>query len=241
MNDPIWTCVRQRAGPLVKECRAIRPRLSPNDTPYERTEKNKILRPPKDSSVCRSRVDRLEIRLAMFGFKGSVYTLTFRDDTLPQKFQEVRRRWRSFLRKLYLWNPGWSRDYVYLIEGKHGDHRYHIHVVLRDQDFAPAEIRQLWKFGEVDDEPLLIGPFDTYRRTAKYFNKEATDGITIPISARTWVASRSLNAKVPPTEFFRSDSGKIQVPHNIRISGCNTVVNEFGRYHYTWWIEEQRR
>ena len=39
-GDLIWTCVRQRAGPLVKECRAIRPRLSSNDTPYERTEKN---------------------------------------------------------------------------------------------------------------------------------------------------------------------------------------------------------
>ena len=31
-GDLIWTCVRQRAGPLVKECRAIRPRLSSNDT-----------------------------------------------------------------------------------------------------------------------------------------------------------------------------------------------------------------
>ena len=24
-GDLIWTCVRQRAGPLTKECRAIRP------------------------------------------------------------------------------------------------------------------------------------------------------------------------------------------------------------------------
>lgn len=42
-------CVRQRAGPLVKECRALRPRLSRDDSPYERAEKNKILRPPRDS------------------------------------------------------------------------------------------------------------------------------------------------------------------------------------------------
>ena len=89
MSDPIWTCTRQRAGPLVKECRALRPRLSPNDTPYERVEKNKILRPPKDSSVCRTRVDRLEIRLALLGFRSSVYTLTIRDDVLPRRFQDV--------------------------------------------------------------------------------------------------------------------------------------------------------
>lgn len=28
MEDRPWYCVRQRAGPLTKECRAIRPRLS---------------------------------------------------------------------------------------------------------------------------------------------------------------------------------------------------------------------
>ena len=37
---PVWYCVRQRAGPLVKECRALRPRLSAVDGLYERTEKN---------------------------------------------------------------------------------------------------------------------------------------------------------------------------------------------------------
>jgi hypothetical protein len=41
-----WICVRQRAGPLVKEQRAIRPRLSQYDSPYERAEKNRILRTP---------------------------------------------------------------------------------------------------------------------------------------------------------------------------------------------------
>ena len=40
MSDLIWTCERQRAGPLVKECRAIRPRLSAEDSVYDRTEKN---------------------------------------------------------------------------------------------------------------------------------------------------------------------------------------------------------
>ena len=143
-GDLIWTCVRQRAGPLVKECRAIRPRLSSNDTPYERTEKNKILRPPRDSSVCRTRVDRLELRLALFGFEGSTYTLTFDREHEPGRFQDVRRAWRSFLYRLKKWKKGAPFDYVYLIEGRHGDHRYHIHLVLRDSDFSPAEVRHLW-------------------------------------------------------------------------------------------------
>jgi len=119
MSDkPFWYCTRQRAGPLVKECRALRPRLSANDTPYERTEKNKILRPPRDSSVCRTRVDRLELRLALFGFEGSMYTLSFDPIHLPATFPEVRNIWRRYLYQLRKWHHDKPFDYVYLIEGK---------------------------------------------------------------------------------------------------------------------------
>lgn len=90
--------------------------------------------------------------------------------------------------------------------------------------------------GATDDEPLLLGPYDTYRRTAKYWNKEASDGITVPVGARTWVASRSLNAKLPPLEMWRSTSGEIESPQNVRVQGGNQTANEFGVYLYKWWI-----
>jgi hypothetical protein len=228
--------VRQRAGPLVKECRSIRPRLSTNDSPWERTEKNKILRPPRDSSVCRTRVDRLELRLALFGKEGTVYALTFDREHEPQRFQDVRRAWRSFLYRLKKWR-GRPFDYVYLIEGRHGDHRFHIHLVLRDSDFSPAEVRCLWKFGQdVDDQPLLRYPHDSYRRTARYFNKEATDGIAIPISARTWMCSRSLVKQLPPLECWWDSSGEIPIPKAARSRGVYHTGNEFGQYRYAWYI-----
>ena len=239
MSDGPWICVRQRAGPLVKECRSLRPRLSQHDTPYERQQKNQILLPKGDSSVCRSRVDRLELRLALFGFEGSFYTLTFDDEHLPDKFQDVRKVWRSFLRQLDLWKPDWSRDYIYLIEGRHGDRRYHIHLVVRDSDFAPAEIRYLWKRGWVDDEPVLRGQYDSYRRLAKYMNKEATDGLTIPIGARTWVCSKGLIAKLPEPECFRSSSGVIRIPKDARTKGVYQTQNEFGAYRYGWYIKNK--
>lgn len=234
----MWVCVRQKAGPLTKESRALRPRLSSNDTPYERTEKNKILRPPRDSAVCRTRVDRLELRLALFEYDGWRYDLTFDNEHLPKKFNDVRKVWRSFLRKMDLWHD-WSHDYIYCIEGKHGDHRYHIHVVLRYSEFSPAEIRHLWTYGMVEEQPLLRGPYDTYRRTAKYLNKEATDGITIPISARTWVCSKSLIAKLPPLECWRDTTGFIDVPENSRIHGFYSTNNEFGQYNYAWHIAKR--
>ena len=240
MNEPQWYCVRQCAGPLVKECRSIRPRLSVSDTPYERTEKNKILLPPRDSSVCRTRVDRLELRLALFGYEGSVYTLTFDREHEPRKFQDVRKAWRSFLYRLKKWR-GRGFDYIYLIEGRHGGHRYHIHLVLRDSDFSPAEVRHLWKFGtDVDDEPLLRHPRDSYRRTAKYFNKEATDGIRIPIGGRTWVCSRSLVKQLPPVECWRDSSGNIPIPDDALLSGTYHTANEFGAYRYAWYIKQRK-
>ena len=235
---PQWFCVRQRAGPLVKECRALRPRLSASDSLYERTEKNKILRPPRDSSVCRTRVDRLELRLALFRFEGTRYDLSFDAGHLPERFQDVRKVWRSFLARLRR-QKGEPFDYIYLIEGRHGDHRYHIHIVLRYGDFPPSLILHLWKYGNVEDEPLLRGPHDSYRRTAKYFNKEATDGFILPIGARLWNCSQSLNRKLPPPEKWMDTSGVIEIPDSVSISGRNSVENQFGAYYYGWYIEQK--
>ena len=153
-----WICVRQRAGPLVKECRALRPNYSKTDTPDVRREKAEIKRNSGDSSVCRTRRDRLELRLALFGTDGIFYTLTFDREHEPHSLDETRRRWKSFLYRLRKWSGKREIDYIYLIEGRHGDHRYHIHVVLRDSEFPPAVVRYLWPYGmNVDDQPLLKG------------------------------------------------------------------------------------
>ena len=221
----------------MKECRSIRPRLSQNDTPYERTEKNKILRPAGDSSVCRSSVDRLELRLALFGNEGTFYTLTFDDEYEPARFRDIQKFWRSYLRRMKLHHGG-AFDYVYSREGRHGDHRYHLHLVLRDSEFSPLDVQQLWKFGAVDSEPLIRNSKDTYRRTAKYMSKEANDGVRIPVGARTWVCSKTLTTKLPPTEVFRSTSGNIRIPPTARCSGRYQTENEFGAYQYGWYIRD---
>jgi len=237
----VWTCVRQRAGPLVKECRAIRPRLSVEDSPYDRIEKNKILLPKGDSSICRTQVDRLELRLALFGWHGSHYTLTFDAENLPARYRDVRKVWRAFLARAKRWNGGRPIDYIYLIEGKHGDHRFHIHAVFSDDEVPTAVVRYLWKYGEVDDEPILRGKYDSFRRLAKYFNKESSDGITIPVGARPWVCSRTLTEKLPPPERWMDSSGMIDIPDAVYSSGRSCTENEFGAYYYGWYIEPKNR
>ena len=103
-NQALWYCVRQRAGPLVKECRALRPSYSKTDTPDIRREKAEIKRNSGDSSVCRTRRDRLELRLALFGSDGIFYTLTFDREHEPHSLDETRRKWKSFLYRLRRWS-----------------------------------------------------------------------------------------------------------------------------------------
>ena len=73
MSEPIWYCTRQRAGPLVKECRALRPRLGASDTRQDIQAKRTLQR-SAHSAVNRTQVDRLELRNALFGYEGSHYT-----------------------------------------------------------------------------------------------------------------------------------------------------------------------
>lgn len=234
-KENAWICIRQRAGPLVKECRYRRPTLSKGDLPSVRREKNEIIHLLRNSSFRRTPVDRLELMLGLFGWRASVYCLTFADDYLPPNFKEVRRIWRNYLGALRRWRKE-PFDYIYVIEGKHGDHRYHIHLVLRDEDFAPAEVRYLWGQGAVADEPLLLSKDDSFRRTARYFCKEKTDGVVLPIGARTWVASRSLYQALPAPSKCTAQSGSIHIPPDARWRQEESKTNPFGEYRYAAYI-----
>lgn len=233
-----WYCVRQRAGPLVKECRAIRPRLSRFDNPYERLQKNKILRPPRDSSVCRTPVDRMELLLALFGFDGYTYVLEWPDETRPPTFDAVRRRLDALIRRMREYHGG-PFDYIYRIEGLHGHGHYHLHLVVSYSDFNRQDMERLWPEGSVEwAKPLLLHGHDTYRRTAIYLMKERNDGMVIPVSRRAWGASRSLTKRLPAPERFTSDTGQIDFPKHPRACGRSTVDNEWGHYHYGWYIKQ---
>ena len=233
-----WICVRQQAGPLVKECRALRPNYSRYDTPDVRREKAEIKRSSGVTSVCRTRRDRLELRLALFGRDGIFYTLTFDREHECYSLDEVRRRWKAFLYRLRKWSGRQEIDYIYLIEGRHGDRRYHIHAVLRDSEFPPAVVRYLWPFGvDVDDQPLLKGEKDSYARLAEYMNKERSDGVVLPLDRKLWVSSRSLCRQLPAVETWRDSSGVIEIPTGAVVLQHQPLYrNRFGCYTYAKWL-----
>lgn len=230
--NPLYYCTRQRAGPLTKECRSRRPRLSENDDAWTRSEKNKILRSPH-SAVCRSSVDRLELRLALFGFHGVMHTLTFAPDKLPQNFRDVRRALRAFFARARRAHGGQPFDYVYIIEGLHS--RFHIHLVVSDKDFRAADIEKLWGNGITHNEPVLKES-GGFRRLARYLNKECADGAAIPVGRHPWSSSRTLNAKLPPVERWKDSSPQIPAPPVTCWQTSADTVNDFGEHHFKAWI-----
>lgn len=238
-----WYCCRQRAGPLVKECRALRPRLGSEDTDADRKAKGELRR-KQNGTMDRKQVDKLELRLALFGRNGWMHTLTFDNEHLPQNFDGVRRELSSFFRRGKRWRSGLDKppgfDYIYCVEGLHGNRRYHIHLVTDYYELGPEEVRYLWRRGMVDSEPVLLKE-GGYRRLAEYLNKERTDGFVIPIGRHPWSCSRSLLAKLPAPEKWKDASGVIEVPDDAVWVRRGSTENDFGAYYYASWIEPSSR
>lgn len=235
MGKALWYCCRQRAGPLVKECRALRPRLGPDDTGEDVKAKRDIQARAR-CAVNRRQVDRLELRLALFGWTGDHYTLTFDDEHLPDNFAGVRRCLRAFFARWRRAAGGNPLDYIYAIEGLHGERRYHVHLVADYYQLGPVLASALWRQGMVDDEPVLLRT-GGYRRLAEYLNKERTDGVIIPIGRHPWSCSRSLNARLPAAERWMDSDGGILIPDDAIWARRGGVENDFGAYYYGSWIE----
>lgn len=237
-----WYCCRQRAGPLVKECRALRPRLTAESATDESAKRE--LRHKENGTFERRQVDRLELRIALMGYKSSMHTLTFDNEHLPVNFIGVRQALKNFFKRAQRWRESLGKSpafcYAYCIEGLHGERRYHIHLITRDDELSPAEVAYLWKCGTVDNEPVLKES-GGFRRLAEYLNKERTDGFVIPIGRHPWSCSRTLSNQLPPPEKWRDTDGGIAVPEDAIWVRRGSVENDFGSYCYASWIEKPSR
>lgn len=235
MAERQWRCVRQQAGQLVKEFREQRPRHSASDT-REVREEMAVIEKARRSVTNRKAVDRLELLLALFGWNGYHHVLTYDNEHLPPTYSDVQRSFQNFRRRVQYHRNERPFDYIYLIEGRHGDHRYHIHAVFSAEDFSNEDVKSLWRNGNVVTEPVLKGN-QGYRPLAKYFVKEGTDGIIIPINRHPWVASKTLYKRLPPAETWYSDTGRIDIPDNILFPAHKTgVQNAYGAFYYATYI-----
>lgn len=243
-----WYCCRQRAGNLVKECRTLRPRVRRDDASDVARDKRELARKIR-TAVNRSAVDQIELRLAAIGWDATQYVLTFDDAHLPRNYDGVQKAQRSFIKAVRRWRRRCGKppdfDWLAVIEGRHGDHRWHIHFVADYYELCPAEVVLLWQGGLSPETGKETGECGTpvlldkrgFRRLAEYFHKEAR-----PLGKRAYSCSRSLDAKIKPPRRWRADCGDITPPRRavcvsyVRGKQPEAWSNPWGSYKKLSWI-----
>ena len=161
-------------------------------------------------ALSRTSLDKLELRLALFAYDGIFYSLNFDNAHLPANWAGVERVWDAFLKRLRRWSRKPVEFYVYRMEGLHGDHRYHIHAFLREQDFPPAVVQYLWTWGSAYDvrwDRARVLSEGGYRGLAIYFTKEVPE-----VGRHPWGCSRALSKYIPPPEVTTCKSGMVRLP-----------------------------
>ena len=216
------------AGPLVVE--TIYPAPNPRDTPEVRAGRQKL------SSLAQQRMNlkyawqKLELLIACnFARRDLWVTLTYDDGHLPANRQEAVKRVRAFFRRLRTirGRRGRPLKYLYCTESKHGDGRWHHHVLINATGDDFRDLVTAWGCGQVDIQRIRIDKDKNYETLAKYMCKEQRDNV----GQRLWSGSKNLTR--PRTECLRvPEDTPLDVPRGAVTLAEVSERNMYGVYKY---------
>lgn len=204
------------------------PRYRLGDSPYQRAEKRKISTAGRTAINNRTSAQNFEgLVFCNFG-RGDLYvTLTYRPDALPATRRDVLRDFRRFRRRLL--QAGWPKPlrYIYVPEHRHGEGRWHLHLILSGSGYSLALMRwdlsSAWDLGLVDVRPLS-GCVEDVLELSRYLTKERPE-----VGDRGFIPSRGLR---------RPEIDSRRVPDRETLSappGCRTLdsagrQNSYGEF-----------
>lgn len=217
------------AGLLVKAVIYTPPQ--PRDNDYIRAAKSRMTTAARRAMNIHTAQSKLEMLLAANFDPADLFcTLTYRDGCLPEKLAEAKKRIRAFIKtlRLQLRRKGQELKYVYVTEGRHGDKRFHHHLVVSVSGPDGLElISSLWQHGDVVDVERIAG--HEFVEVAKYITKEAA--VDRPNGAQMWTRSRNL--ALPKIEsYFVFDDETIQPPPGAYVLEREEKQNEYGGFSY---------
>lgn len=127
--------------------------------------------------------------------------------------------------------------YVYVTEGRHGDKRYHHHLVINTASSSDLEtICSLWRYGDVVDVERIADR--QYIDVARYITKEAAEDK--PVGAQMWTKSRNLEKPTMESTFI-DDNEAVQPPPGSFVLEKEEKQNEFGSFTYLkYWLPPER-
>ncbi len=223
------------AGPLVVE--AVYPAPNPRDNVGVRQGKKALSSEAQRRMNLKYAWQKLELLIAAnFGIKDLWITFTYDDEHLPNSRKEANAIMKAFLRKLRAARQGQgglALQYIYVTEHKHGDGRWHHHVLLNATGDDFDLIRKLWTQGGIEIKPIRIDKDKNFETLARYMCKEQRDKVGL----RLWSSSRNLDR--PKPECWRVDDDEPLAPpasSPLVLEDTGDVVTAYGHYRYVKYL-----
>lgn len=223
------------AGSLVVE--GIYPRTGRADSDRARSEKKKL------SSAAQQRMNqiysaqKLELMLAANFVPGDcVALLTYDVEHLPLDRKSAEGKLKHFRSKFSALRKASKNDLrmIWNTEGKHGDTRFHHHIVFNSTGNDLENLQRLWTYGNVELRPLRLDKEKNYASLSRYMCKETREKPGL----RSWSYSR--NCYHPEVETFAvPDDTTIQAPKGSMILEERSEGNQYGSYKVVKYISSR--
>lgn len=187
---------------------------------------------------------------ANFKLTDLFLTLTFDDTHLPRTRKEAMKAVEKFVKLLRKHRAARGQEllYIYCVENKHGEGRYHIHMIVNStgQDVEP--LCSLWDGGMVDWEyigwskergQLKHRGVKGYKILARYMTKEVQ-----PVGARNYSRSKNLVRPTVTVRFASEEDVKARRLAEIP-DGCEQLdriefQNDYGCFWYVSYYDKSR-
>ena len=218
-----------RAGRLVYDIAYTVPR--PNATPQERKRIREVTDEQIARTNCNSAQRKLELLMAAnFEMEDLVITPTYRDADLPDSADVTRRRLGKVFKQLRAYRKARGLPelkYIYVLEGRHGDHRPHAHIIMNASEDDLELFKSLWIWG--DDVQLNYIRDRGYDGWAGYLTKERREASLN--GKKQWVGSRNL--KQPEIKWAWVDDGaSVDAPPGAQVLDEGGGRNEMASCRY---------
>lgn len=192
-----------RAGRLVWDITYTVPR--PNASKQERARIREVTEEQIQRTNANTAQRKLEMLMATnFDDTDLVLTVTYRDADLPDSADVTRKHLGKVFSQMRAYRK--ARDlpelkYIYILEGRHGDHRPHAHIIINAAGGDLELMRSLWIWG--DDIQLNYIRERGYDGWAGYLTKERREASLN--GKKQFVGSRNLDR--PVTTYAWVDDG----------------------------------
>ena len=222
-----------RAGRLVWDVTYTVPR--PNASKQER----KRIREVTEEQIQRTNANTAQRKLEMlmatnFDDADLVLTVTYRDADLPDSADVTRKHLGKVFAQMRAYRKARGLPdlkYIYVLEGRHGDHRPHAHIIINATTGGDLELmRSLWIWG--DDIQLNYIRERGYDGWAGYLTKERREASLN--GKKQFVGSRNLARPVTTYEWV-DDGTTVDAPPGAQVldegGGRNEIAScKFVKY-----------